>query len=97
MTRKTDKRQNPTAREAHRGSAATRRRAAKANDKAFKVGDLVRVKQSGGGLNSKPTPGPTLYMIDWIGERCQCCIREAGKPLAGAQEFDTSLLIKVPR
>ena len=89
MTRKTDKRQNPTAREAHRGSAATRRRKAKAA--TFKAGDLARVVDLDG------SPGPTLYLVEWVGERGHCAIREAGNPLAGAQEFDTSLLIKVPR
>lgn len=57
----------------------------------LKVNDLVRVKQSQGGA------GPTLYLLEWIGERCQCVIREAGKPLAGGQEFDLSLLVKAER
>ena len=57
----------------------------------LKINDLVRVIQSGG------KPGPTLYLLDWIGERGYCVIREAGNPLAGGQEFDISLLVKVPR
>lgn len=57
----------------------------------LRVNDLVRVLQSGG------TPGPTLYLLEWIGERGHCVIREAGKPLAGGQEFDISLLVKASR
>jgi hypothetical protein len=57
----------------------------------LRVDDLVRVIQSGGSL------GPTLYQVEFIGERGYCVIREAGKPLAGGQEFDTSLLQMVPR
>lgn len=57
----------------------------------LRVGDLVRVIQATGAL------GPTLFIMDWIGERGYCCIREAGNPLAGAQEFDTSMLQRVPR
>lgn len=53
--------------------------------------DLVRVVQSDG------KPGPTLYLLEWIGERGYCVIREAGKPLAGGQDFDLSLLVKVER
>jgi hypothetical protein len=61
-------------------------------DKAeLRVNDLVRVKQSGGG------PGPTLYLLEWIGERGHCVIREAGNPLAGGQNFDLSLLLKASR
>jgi hypothetical protein len=55
------------------------------------VNDLVRVIQSGG------KPGPTLYILEWIGERGYCVIREAGKPLAGGQEFDLSMLVKADR
>jgi hypothetical protein len=55
------------------------------------VDDLVRVIQDDGAL------GPTLYMIEWMGERGYCVIREAGNPLAGGKEFDTSLLQQVPR
>ena len=55
------------------------------------VNDLVRVVQPGG------KPGPTLYLLEWIGERGYCVIREAGKPLAGGQEFDISLLVKADR
>lgn len=60
----------------------------------LRVNDLCRVVQSGGGL------GPTLYTVTWLGEgpyKTRCCIREAGNPLAGDQEFDTSLLQQVPR
>jgi hypothetical protein len=57
----------------------------------LKINDLVRIIQSGG------KPGPTLYLLEWIGERGYCVIREAGNPLAGGQEFDLSLLVKVPR
>jgi hypothetical protein len=57
----------------------------------LRVNDLCRVIQAGGDL------GPTLYMVEWTGERGRCVIREAGKPLAGGQEFDTSLLQKVER
>jgi hypothetical protein len=56
-----------------------------------RVNDLARVIQSGGTL------GPTLYLVDWVGERGYCTIREAGNPLAGSQEFDLSLLEKVER
>lgn len=59
--------------------------------KKLKVNDLVRVVQSQGGL------GPTLYLLEWIGERGACVIREAGNPLAGGQEFDLSLLRRVER
>ncbi len=57
----------------------------------LRVDDLARIIQGGGGL------GPTLWIVEWIGERCRCVIREAGNPLAGGQEFDTSLLQKVER
>lgn len=55
------------------------------------VNDLVRVRQSGG------KPGPTLYILEWIGERGSCVIREAGNPLAGGQDYDLSLLVKADR
>ena len=57
----------------------------------MEVNDLVRVVQSRGGL------GPTLWLLEWIGERGRCVIREAGNPLAGGQEFDLSLLRRVER
>lgn len=57
----------------------------------LRADDLVRVVQSTG------AHGPTLYMVEFVGERGHCVIREAGNPLAGGQEFDTSLLVKVPR
>lgn len=60
----------------------------------LRQGDLVRIVQADGEL------GPTVYLLDWLGEgpyRFRCCIREAGNPLAGSQEFDTSMLRQVPR
>lgn len=60
----------------------------------LRVDDLVRVICADGSL------GPTLFMVTWVGEgpyRHRCCIREAGKPLAGDQESDLSLLRKVER
>lgn len=57
----------------------------------LRVNDLVRVIQSTGSL------GPTLFLIEFIGERGYCVIREAGNPRAGGQDFDTSLLQKVER
>jgi hypothetical protein len=62
-----------------------------ANKAKLRANDLVRVKQADG------QPGPTLYLIDWMGERGYCTIREAGNPLAGGREFDTSLLVKESR
>ena len=56
--------------------------------KKLKVGDLCRVVQATGKL------GPTLYIVDWIGDRGRCRIKEHGtdnKP----QDFDTSLLENV--
>ncbi len=61
------------------------------NKAKLRVNDLVRVVQSDG------TPGPTVYLLEWIGERGYCVIREAGKPLAGGREFDLSLLVKEAR
>lgn len=58
----------------------------------LRVNDFVRVVQSTGSL------GPTLYLLTWVGEgpySQRCCIREAGNPLAGDQEFDLSMLQKV--
>jgi len=57
----------------------------------LRVNDLVRVIQGGG------KPGPTLYLLEWIGERGYCVIREAGNALAGGQDFDLSCLVKVDR
>lgn len=44
----------------------------------------------------------TLFVVTWIGEADgpyanSCCIREAGRALAGDQQFDLSLLAKVKR
>ena len=58
------------------------------NKAKLRVNDLVRVVQSNG------RPGPTLYLLEWIGERGYCVIREAGNPLSGAQDFDLSQLVK---
>ena len=58
----------------------------------FRVNDLVRV------VDTEGQPGDQLYLLSWLGEgpyRHRCCIREAGNPLAGDREFDTSLLVKV--
>lgn len=55
----------------------------------LRVNDLVRVVDTEGKLSD------TLYTLSWLGEgpyRTRCCIREAGNPLAGDREFDTSLL-----
>lgn len=55
----------------------------------LRVNDLVRV------IDTNGEPCDTLYMLTWLGEgpyRTRCCIREAGNPLAGDREFDTSLL-----
>lgn len=57
----------------------------------LRVNDLARIIQADGDL------GPTLWLVDWIGERGYCTIREAGNPLAGSKEFDTSLLSRVQR
>lgn len=53
--------------------------------------DLARVVQSDGKL------GPTLWLVEFIGERGYCVLREAGNPLSGGKEFDVSMLRKVPR
>jgi hypothetical protein len=53
--------------------------------------ELCRVIQSDGEL------GPTLYIVDAIGQRGRCFVREAGNPLSAGQEFDLSLLQKVSR
>lgn len=55
------------------------------------VNDLVKVVCADGSL------GDTSFIVDWIGERGYCCIREAGNPLAGAKEFDISMLKKIDR
>ena len=57
----------------------------------LRVNDLARVIQADGEL------GPTLWLVDWIGERGYCTIREAGNPLSGSREFDLSLLQRVQR
>lgn len=61
------------------------------NKAKLRVNDLVRV------LDDAGKPGPTLYLLEWVGERGHCVIREAGKPLAGGREFDLSLLVKADR
>jgi len=48
-------------------------------------------------VRERSGPGPTLYLLEWIGERGYCVIREAGNPLAGGQDFDLSCLVKVDR
>lgn len=58
----------------------------------MKVGDLVRVKQSGG------RKGPTRYEITSIGPGTSCSIREWPDPApkgkrSASQDFDTSLLV----
>jgi hypothetical protein len=57
----------------------------------LRVNDLVRI------ITDDGAPGPTLYLLEWIGERGYCVIREAGNPLAGGKEFDLSLLQKEAR
>jgi hypothetical protein len=57
----------------------------------LRVNDLAKVVLADGGL------GDTLWLVDWIGERGYCTIREAGNPLAGSKEFDISLLQRVER
>lgn len=58
----------------------------------IKAGDLARNKHSGGKV------GDVLWLVEFVGENgFYCVIREAGRPLAGGQEFDTSLLVKVDR
>lgn len=58
----------------------------------LRVNDLARVIQADGEI------GPTLWLVDWIGDckRGHCTIREAGNPLAGSKEFDLSLLQRAP-
>jgi len=55
----------------------------------LRVNDFARVIQADGEL------GPTLWLVEWIGERGYCVIREAGNPRAGGRDFDVSLLQKV--
>lgn len=62
----------------------------KANVKP-RVNDLAKVIRADGTL------GDTTYLVDWIGQRGYCTIREAGNPLAGSKEFDLSLLHKIAR
>lgn len=63
----------------------------KTKQKKLQVNDLVRV------ITADDDLGPTVYLLDWIGERGYCTIREAGNALAGSREFDLSLLRKVER
>lgn len=58
----------------------------------FRIGDLVRVKQSGGGLSEQ------RYQIAWLGANNGCGVRQwpstAPKGMKMAvEQFDTSLLV----
>ncbi len=56
----------------------------------IRVGDLVRVRQFGGGL------GPSRYEVTKIGPRFACKIRQWPGPMRGGsyaeQDFDLSML-----
>lgn len=54
----------------------------------LRVNDRVRVRQSQGGA------GPTVYLLEFIGERGYCVIREADNDLAGGNDWDISLLVR---
>lgn len=52
------------------------------------VGDLVRVKQSGGKLSDQ------RYRIEKLGERCACWISQwPSEGKAAWERFDTSLIV----
>lgn len=57
----------------------------------LRANDLARTIMADGRL------GDTLWLVEFVGERGHCAIREAGNPLAGCREFDTSLLQRVER
>jgi hypothetical protein len=55
----------------------------------LRANDLART------IRADDTLGDTLWLVEWIGDRGHCVIREADNPRAGGREFDTSLLQKV--
>lgn len=55
------------------------------------LNDLCRQVRADGSI------GDTLYLVEWVGERGYCVIREAGNPRSGGTDFDLSLLKKVER